>query len=365
MKKLISVSSLLAVCSIGILLGQPVSRTVADDSKPGDAPDSDGSFGPDVITALTDEETQQRDRLRPKYLQPTPVSSRPAETLLPLRPIAKETIAFVGNGLAERMEHHNFFEASLQKTFPDQELTFRNLGFPGHTPGFRPEAGRKEPWAFPGAKQFHPEINAHYGEGHYPAPDEWLTIVKASTIVAFFGFNESFAGEAGLENFKNELRAFVDHTLSRSYVRDGKAPRLVLATPIATEHRPEYILPDAGKRNAVLRSYANAIGEVAAEKRVGHLDLFSVTQDWFANSDRPLTINGVHLSQDGYRKLAPVIMHGLFGEAEVSDDEQSLLHQAIADKAWFWRNDYRMLNGVHAYGRRWAPYGNFNYPEEI
>jgi hypothetical protein len=24
-----------------------------------------------------------------------------------------------------------------------------------------------------------------------------------------------------------------------------------------------------------------------------------------------------------------------------------------------------MLNGVHAYGRRWAPYGNFNYPEEI
>ena len=37
----------------------------------------------------------------------------------------------------------------------------------------------------------------------------------------------------------------------------------------------------------------------------------------------------------------------------------------MADKAWFWRNDYRMLNGVHAYGRRWAPYGNFNYPEEI
>ena len=44
---------------------------------------------------------------------------------------------------------------------------------------------------------------------------------------------------------------------------------------------------------------------------------------------------------------------------------QALLSQAIADKAWFWRNDYRMLNGVHAYGRRWAPYGNFNYPQEI
>jgi mono/diheme cytochrome c family protein/glucose/arabinose dehydrogenase len=32
---------------------------------------------------------------------------------------------------------------------------------------------------------------------------------------------------------------------------------------------------------------------------------------------------------------------------------------------WFWLNDYRMLNGVHAYGRRWRPYGNVNYPEEI
>ena len=118
------------------------------------------------------------------------------------------------------------------KRMPTKNSRFGNMGFPGHTPGFRPEAGRNEQWAFPEASKFHPEIKTHLGQGHYPSPDEWLTITKASTIVAFFGFNESFDGLAGVDNFKNELRAFVDHTLSRSYTRDdGKAPRLILAHP--------------------------------------------------------------------------------------------------------------------------------------
>ncbi|MEL6110686.1 MAG: PVC-type heme-binding CxxCH protein, partial [Planctomycetota bacterium] len=58
-------------------------------------------------------------------------------------------------------------------------------------------------------------------------------------------------------------------------------------------------------------------------------------------------------------------MGQLFGVEAAIVDQDSLLRRAVEDKAWFWRNDYRMLNGVHAYGRRWAPYGNFNYPEEI
>ena len=37
----------------------------------------------------------------------------------------------------------------------------------------------------------------------------------------------------------------------------------------------------------------------------------------------------------------------------------------MIDKAWFWRNDNRIVNGVHIYGRRRAPYGTFNYPQEI
>ena len=361
MKKLIATVGLLLFAAGSLMCIQYSHQVFAAD---GDA--ADKGVGLDVITTLTDEEAQQRDRLRPKYLQPTLVDGEAEAVALPIEPRQGETIVFVGNGLAERMEHHNYFEASLHRTFADKQLTFRNMGFPGHTPGFRPEAGSEDPWAFPGAEAFHPGIKAHLGEGHYPSPDEWLTITKASTIVAFFGFNESFDGLAGVENFENELRAFVDHTLSRSYTRDdGKAPRLILATPIAMEQHPKFFLPDAKQRNAILQAYAKSIAAVATEKQVGFIDLFTSTQEWFGESSRPLTINGVHLSAEGYRKLAPIIMEGLFGKSVKSDDEGSLLAQAIADKAWFWRNDYRMLNGVHAYGRRWAPYGNFNYPQEI
>jgi len=320
---------------------------------------------PAVITTVTPNEVQQKDQVRPEFLQPVPISKNAAATSLPFKPRDGETIVFLGNSLAARMEHYHFFESSLHQQFPKQQLTFRNMGFPGHTPAFRPEAGTDDPWAFPGAEKFRPEINAHLGIGHYPSPDEWLTIVKANTIVAFFGFNESFDGMDGLGNFKNELRAFVDHTLSRSYERADSAPRLVLATPIAMQQHPDYFLPSADERNALLKAYADAVNSVADEKKVGFLDLFSPTLGWFSNAKDPLTINGVHLSENGYRKLAPVIMQQLFGSDAKPVKNETLLYRAVQDKSWFWRNDYRMLNGVHAYGRRWAPFGNFNYPEEI
>lgn len=360
MKNVISTVSLLLFAAGGVLCFQYSHQAVAEER------DSSAGSAPDVITTLTDEEIQRRDGLRPKYVQPTSVDGKPSVTALPLDPRQGETIVFIGNSLAERMEHHNYFEASLQQTFAGKEVTFRNMGFPGHTAGFRPEAGRTEPWAFPGAEKFHPKTQKHFGKGHYPAPDEWLTITEASTIVAFFGFNESYDGLEGVDNFKAELRAFVDHTLSRSYTReDGQAPRLVLATPIAMQQHPKFFLPDAGERNSILEVYADAVGEVASEKQVGFVDLFTPTKKWFSDENAPLTINGVHLSAAGYKELAPVIMQSLFGKGVDAAADDSLIRQAIADKAWFWRNDYRMLNGVHAYGQRWAPYGNYNYPQEI
>lgn len=320
----------------------------------------------DVTATLTPLEKQQIDQQRPIYHQPTPLEGEPPVTSLPLDIPVGETLVFLGNGLAERMEHGNAFETLLYRQFPNQRITFRNLGFPGHTPAFRPEAGRSDPWAFPGGEQFHPEIKGHFGEGHYPKPDEWLRIVGASTIVAFFGFNESFDGLAGVDNFRNELTAFVKHTRSRSYEAGGTTPpRLVLASPIACEPHPELALPDTQARNELLKAYAAAIETVAREQGVGFVDLFTPSLRWFEQAERPLTTNGVHLTQDGYRRLAPELIRQLFGTQPEPLGPGSLLQRAVADKAWYWRNDYRMLNGVHAYGRRWAPYGNVNYPEEI
>ena len=351
MKKIIAIVGLTLFAVWSTQLLQTPDRALADEGK------ATSDEAPEVITTITNED-EQKDRVRPEYLQPTPVAKKPAPTAVPIEPREGETIVFLGNTLAARMEHYNFFETTLHQQFPEKQITFRNMGFPGHTPAFRPEAGSEDPWAFPGAQKFRPDIKGHFGTGHYPSPDEWLTIVKANTIVAFFGFNESFDGEQGVANFKNELSAFVDHTRSRSYSRGGQAPRLVLATPIAMQQHPDYFLPDAGARNALLKKYADVVRAVANEKQVGFVDLFTPTEAWFRETNAPLTINGVHLSAEGYQKLAPVLMQQLFGDKVQVAADESLLHKAVQDKAWFWRNDYRMLNGVHAYGRRWAPYGN-------
>ena len=347
-----------------LLKNGPQKRPAADPAKPADGANAAPAKKAAGLRAVapdnmpTSAAQQQKDGKRPKFSQPTPVESTTATTL-PIKPNKGDNIVFIGNSLAERMGHFGHFEARLHAAFAGQDITFRNMGYPAHTPAFRPEAGQPNPWAFPGGEKFRPEIKKHHGKGHYPMPDEWLTIVRADTIVAFFGFNESFDGLDGVENYKNELRAFIDHTLSRSYhLERGTAPKLVLASPTPVAEHKEFHLPDAAKRNNILAAYTSAMREVAEEKNVGFVDLHASEKAYD-------TINGAHLSDDGYAALSKVLFAKLFGADADKGTGNDLLRKAITDKNWFWRNDYRMLNGVHAYGQRWNPYGNFNYPEEI
>ena len=305
----------------------------------------------------------------PKYPQPVKAAA-PAEAVsLPYKPVDGENIILIGNSLGERDLNFGHLETLLQQRFPVSKLTFRNMCNPADTAGFRPHSARKSQWAFPGAEKFNPGLTKHFGIGHYPYPDEWLTEFKADTIVAFFGYNESFGGMANLDNFKAELAAFVDHSNSLMY--NGKRPaRLVLATPIAFEDRSDaYDLPTGSAENLRLAAYAKAVLEVAKSKNVGAIDLFTPTAAWFAAKaakGSKLTINGCHLSDAGYAKLAPLVIDGLFGTGAVqSKAPAAVLRGAVQDKDYFWTNDYRMLNGVHVWGQRWKPFGNFNYPEEI
>ncbi|HEX3133335.1 MAG TPA: PVC-type heme-binding CxxCH protein, partial [Planctomycetota bacterium] len=301
----------------------------------------------------------------PKYPQPAKATT-PAEAIsLPLKVTDGENVILIGNSLGERDLNYGTIETLLHQRFPAAKLTFRNMCNPGDTPGFRPNPARKTQWAFPGAEKFNPGLTTHFGIGHYPYPDEWLTEFKADTIVAFFGYNESFNGLENIDNFKAELAAFVDHT--RSLMYNGKSvARLVLATPIAFENRTDaYDLPTGGDENKRLAAYAQAVLDVAKAKNVGAVDLFTPSSAWFATKGSKLTINGCHLSQAGYEKLASVLVDAVFGKGVASKVDPVLLHAAVKDKDYFWMNDYRMLNGVHVWGQRWKPFGNFNYPEEI
>ncbi len=302
----------------------------------------------------------------PTYPQPQKVTTAPEAVVLPLKPGAGEHLVLIGNSLGERDVNFGHLETLLHQRFPGEKLTVRNQCNPADTAGFRPHPGRKSQWAFPGADKFNPDLTRHFGVGHYPYPDEWLTQAKADTIIAFFGYNESFAGIGQIDRFKAELTAWIDHTQRLSYNGKG-CPKIILATPIAFENRTDaYDLPTGEDQNKQLAAYAQAVLAVAKDKKVGAIDLYTPSAAWFALKGSKLTINGCHLADSGYAKLAPVLVDALYGKGSVaSKADAAILRAAVQDKDYFWVNDYRMLNGVHVWGQRYKPFGNVNYPEEI
>lgn len=278
-----------------------------------------------------------------------------------------ERIVFIGNGLAERDVYFSRLETELHLRFPDKNLIVRNMGRPGDTPGFRPHPARVSQWAFPGADAFHPELNTHYGKGFFPTPDQWLTHLKADTIIAFFGYNESFDGPGRVGNFEAELEAFVKHTLSKAY-NGTAAPRLVLVSPLAFEDlSAKRDLPDGSKENASLALYAEAVRKVASKNNLGFVDFFGATKSRFTNKAlAPLTINGFAPTDSGYQELAVILADGAFGKtARTSRADAALVHDAVVEKDYFWNNDYNLVNGVHTHGQRYDPFGPQNYPEEV
>ncbi len=281
-------------------------------------------------------------------------------------PPRQSSIVLLGGGLGERMQYDGYFETLLHLRYPDRELKIRNLCFPGDTASYRPRAGRISQWAFPGAERFRPEFKNHRGKGIEPSPDEWLDLCKTDTILAFFGYNESFDGPAGLNSFSAELEAWIAHTRTRKY-NGRSAPAIVLVSPIAFENLSAALdLPDGKVENANLALYTDAMRKVAKKTKTGFIDLFGPSRELMEKSAAPITTNGFLPGDDGNRQLAPLLADALHGPAPAKSRAQAgMLREAVIDKDWHWRNDYRITNGVHVYGRRRAPFGTVNYPQEI
>ena len=281
-------------------------------------------------------------------------------------PAAGERVVFIGNGFAERDTYYGRLETELQLRFPDQHLVVRNMGRSGDTPAFRPHPARASQWAFPGAEKFHPEYAQHNGKGFFSTPDQWLYHLKADTIVAFFGYNESFDGAARVANYEAEVDAFVAHSLTKAY-NGQTAPRLVLVSPIAFEDLSKVRdLPNGKKENANLELYAAAMERVAKKHGLTYVDLFHPTLAAYGKGQNPYTINGFAPTDFGYREIAKLLADGLYGATpRTSKADEALVNGAVKMKDYMWNTDYAILNGVHTHGQRYNPFGPQNYPAEV
>jgi len=299
----------------------------------------------------------------PMNPESVPFEAKPAPPRLKVE--KGDRIVIIGSGMASRMNHFPHFETEVFLRFPGKDITIRNMGDEGNTPGFRPHPGRnqEEQYAFPGAKELlPPELQAPSNpKGHFETPDQWLTRLGADTIIAFFGYNSSFGGPGDLDRYTKELEAFIRHTLSQKYNGES-VPQLALVSPTAVQDlSDEFSVPDGSEANENLKLYADATKEVAVSNGALFIDAFTPSQRWGAE----VTVDGSLLNEYGYEKLAPVLAHQLFGEGKVDESKREAVHAAVMKKNFTWLNDFKIPNGVHVYGRRYKPFGPDNYPYEL
>ena len=145
-------------------------------------------------------------------------------------------ICIIGNTLADRMQHDGWLETMLQSRYPKHELVIRNLGFSADELTVRLRSanfGSQDQWL--AGNQPIPEPNRLTTRKGLTNNRLERTNTRADVVFAFFGYNESFAGAEGLDQFKKDLDGFIKHALAQKY--NGKsAPRLVLFSPIAHEN---------------------------------------------------------------------------------------------------------------------------------
>ena len=270
-------------------------------------------------------------------------------------------VVLVGNTLAERMQYFGGFETLLHRRFPELELVVRNLGWSADELTLRPRS-----------KDFR-------DHGHTLADH------KPNVLLAFFGFNESFAGEKGVAKFETDLDAFlttpqaIDQFTSARSQWDKTADKevdlakleslrqIVLVTPLAHENLDDPSLPDGTARNKDLHLYADAMKRIAAKRQVPVVDLFALSQRLFAaNADKKHTLNGVHLNEHGDAVIGAALDEALFGAPPTSSNaDLARLKAEVNEKNLQFFYDYRAINGFYIYGGRKQPFGVVNFPAEF
>lgn len=199
----------------------------------------------------------------------------------PFELVDGDRVAFVGNTFFERDLKYNHLETALAARWPGRAVTFRNLGWDGDTVWGDARAG------FGSAADGFNGLSKHVAD------------LKPTVIFVAYGLSESFAGPGGVDPFVAQLDRMLD-MLSRTQAR------IVLLSPLRHEDlgRP---LPDPTDHNRDLRLYVDALAKVASRRSYDFVNLFDLT----GSKEQPLTQNGIHLNDRGYRAATWTIERAL------------------------------------------------------
>ena len=259
-------------------------------------------------------------------------SATPTKTVLPISFQTGDRIMFIGNTLLDRAQHFGHLEAALQQDLPQHQLLIRNLAWSADEPNLQPRPA------------------------NFADLDQHLTHEKADVILVAYGFNESFAGPDGLATFRQTLSSFLSGLRSKAF-NGRSAAKVILISPIANENIKHVSAADLNNEN--IRQYTDTMKQVAKEQGIGFVDLFEPTLSAMSDPSHDLTINGIHLSDEGYQLFASILHRAITGRP--APKTTAALRVAIVDKNKQFFRRYRPINTFYYTGGRNKSYGYLDF----
>lgn len=254
------------------------------------------------------------------------------EVVYQLNPEQNSKIVFLGNTFAVALQDHNYFETLLYKSFPERNLTVRNLAWSAD------------------------EVNLQPRPVNFETVDQHLQQQKADFIFACFGLNEAFQGPDSLASFKHHLKGYLSHLQQQKY-NGRSSPKVILVSPIAHEKLGGF-LPDPTKHNQNLEQYTQGMSEVAKGLGIPFIDLYQPTAELMENDSDSLTSNGIHLNEKGYKEVSEIMAQALDFSVSVwtPDLHSNSVRKAVGIKNKHFFYKYKAGNEEYIYGRRreWA-----------
>ena len=243
---------------------------------------------------------------------------------------AGDVVAFLGGADVATAQHAGYLEALLAAKFRGLDVRFRNFGWEGDTVFAQPrDVG-------------FPPLQAH------------LQRARTSVIVLQFGRAEAINGRAALPGLSPPIR---NSSMNAQRRRRGSC----------WSHRPirerRRMLPDLSARNAYLAAYVNAVRDLARQRGLPVVDLFSELGGESHREPR-LTDNGLQLTPRGHALVARAFARQLgFGDLADHAGEPAengvwpnaafeRLRQAIVAKNRLWFNYWRPMNWAFLGGDR-------------
>ncbi len=241
-----------------------------------------------------------------------------------------DRVVLLGGTIIEREQKFGFLETALALGAPDKKLTVRNLGWSGDT-------------VFGHARSYFgpPEEGIERLSKH-------LEMLKPTVVITCYGADMPFEGLIKMPDFITGYRKLLELVRSKS-----PNVRVIIVTPPPFENLGPP-LPDLTDKNTKLGEIRDALKGFAAKQAATFVDTFELMGGQKKERPKqPLTDNGLHYSEAGYKLWATRITEALgLGKVDVTTPEATALRQAVVKKDFLFFNRWRPANETYLFGFR-------------